>query len=464
MIDGQGMIWASSFNHLDRINPYTMQVTAKGDKDDINYLMADSQGYVWVAGNQEVTCFMPKTSSRTSQMESKTWKIGGKVVTMCDVDGKTWVVSGKVCSVIDLKGESYRFKIPSSIVPLTMFYSQSQHLVMMGGNDGYVCLRPDFFRGKAEHTQLMLMGMMVNGKQRQGVATQEMKELVLENDENSFLLQLTDLPFSDHPSSVYAYRLEGIDHEWHLLNKSRLDIGYNGLPYGNYHLVVHVVDGEGNMGAEVYSLDIKILPPWYLSLWAKIVYFLLFVALVWGIMKFFLVRQRLAEERRQKTEILEQVEARINFFTRLSEELKTAVTHRSFEEILYLTNRYLGVKTESKSVEEPSLSAADQKLLKEITEAIEAHLIDTDFNVTTLQKVLCMNGKQLYRKLKTLTGKTPVEYIREIRMNKAATMLKEGKFSVSEVMYSVGFSNSSYFSKCFSKAYGMTPTEYMKSE
>ena len=48
-------------------------------------------------------------------------------------------------------------------------------------------------------------------------------------------------------------------------------------------------------------------------------------------------------------------------------------------------------------------------------------------------------------------------------MNKAAVMLKEGKFSVSEVMYTVGFSNNSYFSKCFSKAFGMTPTEYMKS-
>ena len=62
-----------------------------------------------------------------------------------------------------------------------------------------------------------------------------------------------------------------------------------------------------------------------------------------------------------------------------------------------------------------------------------------------------------------MAGKTTVEYIRDIRMNKASILLKEGKFSVSEVMYMVGFSNSSYFSKCFSKAFGMTPTEYMKN-
>ena len=71
-------------------------------------------------------------------------------------------------------------------------------------------------------------------------------------------------------------------------------------------------------------------------------------------------------------------------------------------------------------------------------------------------------SKQLYRKTKAITGRTPVEYIREMRMKRAAELLSQGKFSVSEVMYTVGFSNSSYFSKCFSKEYGMTPTEYMK--
>ena len=49
-----------------------------------------------------------------------------------------------------------------------------------------------------------------------------------------------------------------------------------------------------------------------------------------------------------------------------------------------------------------------------------------------------------------------------MRLRKAAKLLKAGKFSVSEVMYTVGFSNSSYFSKCFSKLFGMSPSEYMK--
>jgi arabinogalactan endo-1,4-beta-galactosidase len=78
-------------------------------------------------------------------------------------------------------------------------------------------------------------------------------------------------------------------------------------------------------------------------------------------------------------------------------------------------------------------------------------MIDSDFNVSMLQDVIGIGGKQLYRKTKTITGRTPVEYIREMRMSRAAELLSQGKFSVSEVMYTVGFSNSSYFSKCFAK-------------
>ena len=71
------------------------------------------------------------------------------------------------------------------------------------------------------------------------------------------------------------------------------------------------------------------------------------------------------------------------------------------------------------------------------------------------------NNKQMYRKMKQLTGMTPVEYIKSIRMKKAAMLLKQQKFTVAEVMYMVGFSNHSYFSKCFQAEFGVTPKQYV---
>ena len=102
----------------------------------------------------------------------------------------------------------------------------------------------------------------------------------------------------------------------------------------------------------------------------------------------------------------------------------------------------------------------DEKFLSAVTQLIEQHISDSELNVNALCEWTSTNNKQMYRKIKQLTGLTPVEYIKSIRMKKAAILLKQHKFSVAEVMYMVGFSNHSYFSKCFQNAFGVTPKQY----
>lgn len=105
----------------------------------------------------------------------------------------------------------------------------------------------------------------------------------------------------------------------------------------------------------------------------------------------------------------------------------------------------------------------DEKFLNYITEIIEQHLSDTDLNVAKLAELSGYHSKQIYRRVKQLTGNTTVEYIKGIRMKKAAMLLARKQFMISEVMYMVGFSDSSYFSKCFVEKYGKTPKQYMES-
>jgi len=104
----------------------------------------------------------------------------------------------------------------------------------------------------------------------------------------------------------------------------------------------------------------------------------------------------------------------------------------------------------------------DEKLLSDITKIIEDKVSDSDLNVNSLSEYSGISTKQIYRKIKQLTGLTPVDYIRSIRMKKAAMLLAQQKFSVAEVMYLVGFSNYSYFSKCFHAKYGKTPKQFME--
>jgi signal transduction histidine kinase/DNA-binding response OmpR family regulator len=106
----------------------------------------------------------------------------------------------------------------------------------------------------------------------------------------------------------------------------------------------------------------------------------------------------------------------------------------------------------------------DEKFLSGITHIIEDHLSDSELNVTALCEISGINNKQIYRKLKQLTGMTPVEYIKSIRMKKAAMLLQQQKFSVAEVMYMVGFSNHSYFSRCFKAEFDKTPWQYKEEQ
>lgn len=105
----------------------------------------------------------------------------------------------------------------------------------------------------------------------------------------------------------------------------------------------------------------------------------------------------------------------------------------------------------------------DEKLLADITKIIDDNVADSEFNVNKLSELSDISTKQIYRRIKQLTGLSPVDYIRTIRMKKAAMLLAQNKFSVAEVMYLVGFSNYSYFSKCFSNQFGTSPKQFSES-
>ena len=100
--------------------------------------------------------------------------------------------------------------------------------------------------------------------------------------------------------------------------------------------------------------------------------------------------------------------------------------------------------------------------LAEVTKVIEEHLSDPKLNVGFLCESTGMSSKQLYRLVTKYVGVSPIDHIRQIRLKKAALLLQQKKFTVSEVMYMVGFSSTSYFSKCFNAHFGCTPKQYME--
>ncbi len=110
------------------------------------------------------------------------------------------------------------------------------------------------------------------------------------------------------------------------------------------------------------------------------------------------------------------------------------------------------------------VKANDDLFLERLMKAINENLQDSKFGVEDLAGAIGVSRVQLHRKLKTLTGTTTSEFIRNIRLKQAAKLLKEKKVNVSQIAYLVGFTNPTLFSIAFKKFYGCTPSEYMDRE
>lgn len=110
-----------------------------------------------------------------------------------------------------------------------------------------------------------------------------------------------------------------------------------------------------------------------------------------------------------------------------------------------------------------AVTSADEKFLNKAIQIIEENLGDCDFDVTAMTGEIGMSRMQLFRKLKALTNQTPSEFIRTIRLKRAAQLLKKNFGNVAEITYEVGFNNLSYFAKCFRELYGVSPSEYAKA-
>ena len=111
-----------------------------------------------------------------------------------------------------------------------------------------------------------------------------------------------------------------------------------------------------------------------------------------------------------------------------------------------------------------SVSTIDKEFMKELKSAIKENLSDPDFNVEHLAKKLHMGRTTIYRKILAITGETPTDFIRSCRLKRGAELLKSNFGTVLEVAFEVGFSNTSYFTKCFKNKFHQLPSTYQASE
>ena len=114
------------------------------------------------------------------------------------------------------------------------------------------------------------------------------------------------------------------------------------------------------------------------------------------------------------------------------------------------------------SVNNMQMNKADEEFMNKVIRTIEENIIDTNLNVEHLAEILGMSRSSLLRKIKMLSNLSPVDFIRLIRLRKAAELIHEGKYLIGDICFMVGINSPSYFSKLFLKQFGMTPKDFEK--
>lgn len=216
----------------------------------------------------------------------------------------------------------------------------------------------------------------------------------------SFVITATGAITSD--DYRIRFRLKGYETDW-TETHNNAKLSYANLPSGSYKLEAECI-GTGLC----YSVHIRVLPPWYASWWALLVYILVGVGLLtWGIIRF---------------------------------------------------AKYIERRTKRQ------LSAAYQQDLQKATVIVMNHLADSEFNVERFAREMLLSRTGLFTKMQEIAGQTPNDFIVGIRMREAAKMLRtKPELSILDVSILVGFNSCSYFTKCFRQHYGESPTAWRKA-
>lgn len=143
------------------------------------------------------------------------------------------------------------------------------------------------------------------------------------------------------------------------------------------------------------------------------------------------------------------------------------ILHRNIINLLTvrrtLRNKFTGNESQNHQVEQIEMQTPDNSLMQRVMEVINENINDSDLSVDMIAQKVGISRVHLHRKMKELTNQTPHSFIRNIRLEQAAKLLKDGKQSITEVMYACGFSNSASFSTMFKNLYGCSPREYMQN-
>ncbi len=313
------------------------------------------------------------------------------------------------------------------------YFKSTEGEFFFGGINGFNAFYPNAINSNKKTSKIIFTDFQLLDEKRTFTVNKILdkhisraEHIKLKHNQNTFSLKFAELNYSENVDNSYEYQLDGFEKDWQYLGKKQT-ITLGNLNPGVYTLNVRV----HNDLTKKTTINITISPPFWKSNWAYTAYVLtiiLITSLIYrNVMKIKRIRRQF--------------------------ELKI----RNWEND---TNTQAKLSNTTLSLKKVQITSTNQRFLERTIKIVENNIEDSSFDVEKFASEMFMSRSQLHRKLKALTGYSTTEFIRMIRLKRAAQLLQGNSGTVSEIAYKVGFDNIGYFSKCFRETFGKPPSQY----
>lgn len=371
----------------------------------IAYIIEDSRGDIWLSTNTGIWIWQPR-EQRLSAQTSALAQLGGEYV--------------QGAGVLAADGH-----------------------IMFATADAVTCFHPDSLRHRRP-------------------LDAEVRLTAFSNDATSWHMEFSLMDFATTASTVFEYCFED-DEVWQQLAPGQNVLTFTHMAPGRYKLLVRATLAGQTTEPRAYAFAVP--PPWWQTVWAYCLYVLMAVAA--ATLAAWAYRRHIQHQLdRQKLSFL--ISAANDEAAPLAlDELQTAISRyvqSRRQQTIQAATQTRNATAMAESIEAPQVSGNDEHLMQRITQSVNRHLGDSDFSVEQMCDEVGISRAHLHRKMKELTGFSATEFVRNIRLEQAARLLRERKLNITQVAYTVGFSNLGYFSTVFRKHFGLSPRDFVEGD
>lgn len=281
------------------------------------------------------------------------------------------------------------------------------------------------------------------------------KRLCIHESDKSFTIFFSALNYGNDSQGVYLYRMKGYENDWVQLQPGQHSVRYSTLPAGSYQFEVKYIPSFDSDKEQVISVDIKVTPYFWKSWWFVSLMVIAFIAFL-----LYIYTSRLEKMReREVEELYRPIEAA------LKDSDEPGKLQSRIQMILENQKRYQDSQKKSIEADRKQVAEKERPFMDIVMEVMEKNYDNSEFGVQELADEMRMNRSVLSKMLNAEAGQPTAQFIRNYRLDIAKKMITENvaNRNITEIAYRVGFNDPKYFTRCFTKQYGESPSSYKDS-